>query len=263
MKDYLEYQDEKSHKFWEVSVKGKVMTSRWGKLDTQGQSKSKELASPKLAKAEAEKQKASKIKKGYKAVAAKKKVAPKKKAAAKKKTVSKKKSSAMSSRTNDTDSSSESLRKFLESDDPSLVRMGLSMAKGVGVEEELLPVVLARALFSEEEEVRRAAEDVFAGHAPDELVNLPSALKAKGQDALNALDEVAPEFWHNVLETLGADVRQGIAMLQECWGFGLKILAKDEDEDVRRRVAKNPNTPAAEMEELAKDKYRGVRCTVT
>ena len=32
------------------------------------------------------------------------------------------------------DTSPENLRKFLESDDPALVRMGLSMAKGVGVE---------------------------------------------------------------------------------------------------------------------------------
>lgn len=33
MKTYLEYKDPKSEKFWEVSVKGKVMTTRWGKLN--------------------------------------------------------------------------------------------------------------------------------------------------------------------------------------------------------------------------------------
>ena len=32
------------------------------------------------------------------------------------------------------DTSPENLRKFLESDDPAMVRMGLSMAKAVGVE---------------------------------------------------------------------------------------------------------------------------------
>jgi hypothetical protein len=32
------------------------------------------------------------------------------------------------------DTSPENLRKFLESDDPALVRMGLSMAKGAGEE---------------------------------------------------------------------------------------------------------------------------------
>ena len=84
----------------------------------------------------------------------------------------------------DTDSTSESLRKLLKSDDPSLVLMGLSMAKGVGVEEELLPLVLARALFSEEEQVRRAGAKVFTDHAPAELRNLPPALNTKDQGAL-------------------------------------------------------------------------------
>ncbi len=32
------------------------------------------------------------------------------------------------------DASPENLRKFLESDDPAMRRMGLSMAKGAGVE---------------------------------------------------------------------------------------------------------------------------------
>lgn len=94
MKSYLEYKDSSSEKFWEVSVKGKTLTTRWGKLDTQGQSKSKELESLKLAKAEAEKQAASKIKKGYKAVTVKKasakKKAPAKKLTAKEKTPVKK-----------------------------------------------------------------------------------------------------------------------------------------------------------------------------
>ncbi|HJL54039.1 MAG TPA: hypothetical protein QF695_15595 [Arenicellales bacterium] len=32
---------------------------------------------------------------------------------------------------------------------------------------------------------------------------------------MNAIDEVAQGFWRNVLEKLAADVRQGVAMLQE------------------------------------------------
>ena len=79
---------------------------------------------------------------------------------------------------NDTDSSPESLRKFLESDDPSLVLMGLSMATGGGVEEELLPLVLAHALFAEDPDVVESAEGIFADHAPEALRNLSSALKA-------------------------------------------------------------------------------------
>ena len=84
MKSYLEYKDSKSEKFWEVSVKGKVMTTRWGKLETAGQSKSKELESPALAASEAEKQKASKVKKGYREVAGKKKTVARETGAAKK-----------------------------------------------------------------------------------------------------------------------------------------------------------------------------------
>ena len=36
--------------------------------------------------------------------------------------------------TDDARASPENLRKFLESDDPAMRRMGLSMAKGAGVE---------------------------------------------------------------------------------------------------------------------------------
>jgi hypothetical protein len=39
------------------------------------------------------------------------------------------------------DASPENLRKFLESDDPAMVLMGLSLAKGAGVAEELLGLI--------------------------------------------------------------------------------------------------------------------------
>ena len=40
------------------------------------------------------------------------------------------------------DASPENLRKFLKSDDPALVQMGLSMAKGAGVPDEMLIEIL-------------------------------------------------------------------------------------------------------------------------
>ena len=40
------------------------------------------------------------------------------------------------------DTSPENLRKFLESDDPAMVRMGLSMAEGSGVSNEMLVEIL-------------------------------------------------------------------------------------------------------------------------
>jgi len=65
-KRYFEYKDAKSKKFWEVSVSGKKVNIRYGKLGTDGQTSVKELGKPAEAKAHAEKQAAGKVKKGYK-----------------------------------------------------------------------------------------------------------------------------------------------------------------------------------------------------
>ena len=67
-KRYFEYKDAKSKKFWEVSVSGKKVNIRYGKLGTDGQTSLKELGTPAEAKAHAEKQAAGKVKKGYKEV---------------------------------------------------------------------------------------------------------------------------------------------------------------------------------------------------
>lgn len=65
MKKTLVYKDNKSHKFWEVEANGKVVTTRWGRFGTDGQTKSTTFSDAKAAKAQAEKQAASKMKKGY------------------------------------------------------------------------------------------------------------------------------------------------------------------------------------------------------
>ena len=62
---YFEYKDAKSAKFWEVSVTGKKVKIRYGKIGTEGQTSLKELSTPAEAKAHAEKQAAGKVKKGY------------------------------------------------------------------------------------------------------------------------------------------------------------------------------------------------------
>lgn len=41
---YFEFVDEKSSKFWEVAQQGNQMTTRWGKIGTAGQSKTKPFA---------------------------------------------------------------------------------------------------------------------------------------------------------------------------------------------------------------------------
>ena len=90
-KSYFEYKDAKSSKFWEVSVSGKKVNIRYGKIGTDGQTSLKELSTPAEAEAHAEKQAAyrngsmdfmkalGKVKKGHKEakVKAEKKVAKK------------------------------------------------------------------------------------------------------------------------------------------------------------------------------------------
>jgi|GEM_PF-1908724 len=65
MKKYLEYNDDKSSKFWEITVTGNSHTVRYGKIGTDGQSNTKEFSSDEEALKDAEKLAASKIKKGY------------------------------------------------------------------------------------------------------------------------------------------------------------------------------------------------------
>lgn len=65
MKKYLEYQDDKSNKFWEIEVTQNSYTLRYGKIGTDGQSKTKSFDSEEAALKDAEKLYNSKIKKGY------------------------------------------------------------------------------------------------------------------------------------------------------------------------------------------------------
>ena len=61
------------------------------------------------------------------------------------------------------------MRKFLESDDPAMIMMGLSMAKGSGVPEELLTTILGLYMWSDDKTVRDSAKSVFSKYAPAEL----------------------------------------------------------------------------------------------
>ena len=65
MKKHLEYQDEKSHKFWEIEVKDNSQIVTYGKVGTKGQSKTKTFDTAEAAKNDAEKIMAAKMKKGY------------------------------------------------------------------------------------------------------------------------------------------------------------------------------------------------------
>ena len=62
---YFEFTGGTSSKFWEVSCAGDSMTTRWGKIGTQGQAKAKSFAGPGPAAAEMARAIARKIKEGY------------------------------------------------------------------------------------------------------------------------------------------------------------------------------------------------------
>jgi DNA ligase len=61
----FEFVEDKSSKFWEVWVSGSDMTTHWGRIGTDGQTKTKTFASPDKAQAEADKLIAEKTAKGY------------------------------------------------------------------------------------------------------------------------------------------------------------------------------------------------------
>ncbi|MDF1667057.1 MAG: DNA ligase [Planctomycetota bacterium] len=62
---YYEYKDEKSHKFWEVTVSGLEVTTRYGRIGSDGQKKTKSFKDGEKAKANADSQAAKKVAKGY------------------------------------------------------------------------------------------------------------------------------------------------------------------------------------------------------
>ena len=61
----LEYEGGGSHKFWEVQVDGAEVTTRWGRVGTKGQSKTKSHPDPESAQRDADKQAKKKLSKGY------------------------------------------------------------------------------------------------------------------------------------------------------------------------------------------------------
>ena len=68
-----------------------------------------------------------------------------------------------------TDTSPKNLRKFLESDDPALVRMGISMAKGMGVPDEMLMEILWMYMLHDDKTIRAAAKSTFIKLAPKDV----------------------------------------------------------------------------------------------
>tara|TARA_R110002073_G_scaffold208011_2_gene368296 strand:- start:32541 stop:33968 length:1428 start_codon:yes stop_codon:yes gene_type:complete len=60
-----EFSDNKSQKFWEITLSGNEVTARWGRIGTDGQTKTKSFEDETAASKDYEKQIAGKVKKGY------------------------------------------------------------------------------------------------------------------------------------------------------------------------------------------------------
>ncbi len=67
---YFELSDDKSSKFWEITTQGAELTTRWGRIGTDGQSKTKTFQTVEETLAAAQKMIAGKIKKGYTEISA-------------------------------------------------------------------------------------------------------------------------------------------------------------------------------------------------
>lgn len=72
----FEYSEGTSHKFWEIEIADGTVTTRWGRIGSAGQSKTRDLGGSEAAEREARKQIASKTRKGYAEVAGAEPVAP-------------------------------------------------------------------------------------------------------------------------------------------------------------------------------------------
>ena len=93
----------------------------------------------------------------------------------------------------ETNEDAENLRKFLESDDAAMVQMGLSMAKGSGITEDLLGLVAGLYMWHEDKTVRAAAKSAFTKHAPDELKQI---LKDSWQVRYRSLTDINSVDYH-------------------------------------------------------------------
>ena len=60
-----EFEDEHEHKFWEVSIEGKIVTLRFGKVGTSGHRASREFTSAESARKFLEMRRLKKMKEGY------------------------------------------------------------------------------------------------------------------------------------------------------------------------------------------------------
>ena len=147
------------------------------------------------------------------------------------------------------DASPENLRKFLESDDPAMVTMGLSMAKGIGVHEEILPTILKLYMWNNDKTIRSTAKSFFTKWAPNEI---QVKLKKNWKASYRTLSIAGEKFRENACQFLEAFKYQ-----DEFAVIVLEPLIKDpanftrQLEKIGSKLAVEPTIKALENKELS------------
>jgi len=147
------------------------------------------------------------------------------------------------------DTSPENLRKFLESDDPAMVTMGLSMAKGIGVHEEILPTILKLYMWNNDKTIRSTAKSFFTKWAPNEI---QVKLKKNWKASYRTLSIAGEKFRENACQFLEAFKYQ-----DEFAVIVLEPLIKDpanftrQLEKIGSKLAVEPTIKALENKELS------------
>ncbi len=134
------------------------------------------------------------------------------------------------------DTSPENLRKFLESDDPALVRMGLSMAKGSGLTEEFLPTILKLYMWNDDKTIRAAAKSFFNKYASAEI---QAKVKENWKPSYRTLSITGDKFLESTRQFLEVFESQD-DFAEIFWRRVeplIKALKDKDDTDTRRRDA--------------------------
>ena len=127
----------------------------------------------------------------------------------------------------------KNLRKFMESDDPAMIQMGLSMSKGAGVPKELLPTILKFYMCSDDKTIRATAKSVFTKYAPAELKEKVKENWKANYRTMSITGDTYPEIVKTFLEAFESQDDFALLALEPL----IKAL-EDKEEYVRQSAAK-------------------------
>ena len=253
-KRYFEFQDAKSAKFWEVTTDGTAVTVRYGKLGTNGQSQTKELADADAAAKHVAKLVAEKTGKGYvesgqgaasqvasEPVPEATPAAPRKKAASAKKTAS-------TNPAKDPEASPESLLALLNKDDTT----NRLLARHPRASADLL-----EKLSHSSDKATRQGVAANPNTPPETYVKLGQQFPKEflANPALDLLLMVNPALMEEVPEALLVRLLKQA----DCPPSLLTWAAGTSNSKVQLAVAMNANAPDSARQRLGQSFYQAVR----